>query len=423
MRAGKSLLGLLHRRPLPVAGVLALCLAALLVFVDWITWIQFNEAIVYTLPLVLAAMARSRRLLWWLALFLLGTTFAVYVVQIGPGLFSPREPFFVNRVLAAVTLLLTAGLLHAWTLALDKLEEQGLRLKVQNEQLDAANRELLRCQVEITRQNEELEHRRREAEEASGRKTRLLASVSHDIRTPLNAINLMADVIRRASDNPALAANVPGLAQRLQANALALGDLVSDLLDISSLDSGRVELHESEFSLNELLDEECRGLLPLAQAKNLALVAEPVVPPVWLRADRVKLARVLNNLVNNAIKFTAAGRVTLTAGLTPERAVLVRVQDTGAGIAAESLERIFDEFAQLHDPGHEQTKGWGLGLAICRRLVELMGGAITVESQLNRGSVFSVRLPPSCVLDRPADVADALTVGVTGGAGSMTRCD
>src|SRR5262249_896899 len=152
--------------------------------------------------------------------------------------------------------------------------------KVQNEQLDAANRELRRCHEEITRQNEELDRRRREAEEASGRKTRLLASVSHDMRSPLQAINLTAEVIRRAAADPAWAAKVPDLARRPQANRVAPGDLVSDLLDVPSLESGRVELHDSEFSLNELLAEECRRWLPPAQAKDLALAAEPVVPPV-----------------------------------------------------------------------------------------------------------------------------------------------
>jgi signal transduction histidine kinase len=421
MTARKDLLGLLHHRPLPVAGALAVGLAAVQVFIDWSTWIELNVSIVYTLPLVLAAMARSRRLVWGLALLLVGTTFAVYAVQIGPGAFSPREAFFVNRVLAAVTVLVTAGLLHAWTLALEKLEEQGRCLKAQNEQLDAANRELLGCQVEIARQNEELDRRRREAEEANGRKTRLLASVSHDIRSPLSVINLTAEVIRRTADDPALATKVPGLAQRLQANALAATELVSDVLDVSALDSGRVELHESEFALDELLAAECRRLLPLAQTKNLALTAEPAAPGLWVKADRVKLGRVLSNLVTNAIKFTGAGGVTLAAGLTPERAVLIWVCDTGVGIASEDAGRIFDEFEQARTRERDLAKGWGLGLAICRRLVGLMGGAITVESQVGRGSVFSVRLPPSCVVSRPEDGPDRADRGVSGTAGRTSR--
>jgi signal transduction histidine kinase len=400
MPARKSLLELVHRRPVPLAGLFAVLLAVLEVFLDWNTWVELNVSILYALPLVPAAAARSRRLLWGLALSLVGMTFVVYATQVARGAFSLREPFFVNRLLSAITVLLTAVLLHAWTLALDALEAQGRAMKEQNEHFDAANRELLRCQQEITRQNEELDRRRQEAEDASGRKTRLLATMSHDLRSPLHSINLLAEVLRRTADDPSLAAEVPGLAQRLQANALSLANLVSDVLDVSSLDSGRVELHESEFSLNELLAEECRRLLPLARAKGLWLASEPTEPFLRLRADRVKLARVLDNLLSNAIKFTETGGVTVSADLMPERAVRIYVRDTGVGIAAADLGRVFDEFSQLHNPERDRTKGWGLGLAICRRLVEVMGGEIAVESQPNRGSVFMVRLPPSCAVSR-----------------------
>jgi PAS domain S-box-containing protein len=246
----------------------------------------------------------------------------------------------------------------------------------------------------------ELDIRRREAEEASVRKTRFLASVSHDIRTPVNAINLMAEVIRRAADNPAVASQIPHLVQRLQANALALVELVSDVLDISRFDSGKVDLQETEFSLGELLAEEGRQLSPLAQDKNLRLVVEPPERPLWLRTDRVKLARVIGNLVGNAIKFTEAGSVCLSAALTPDRHVQIRVSDTGPGIAAEHLPHIWDEFAQLRNPARDREKGTGLGLAISKRMVEVMGGSIEVESTVNVGSVFTVTLPPSCVVLR-----------------------
>jgi signal transduction histidine kinase len=405
MESQRSLLGLLRRRPLPVAGILAIGLATIQVVIDWFTWIELNEAIVYPLPLVLAAMARGRRMLWILTGVLIATIFAVYSFQIAPGEFSLREPFFINRVLAAVTVLLTAIMLHVWTLALDKLDEQDRRLEAQNERLDAANRELQRLYEEIRRQNQALEQRRKAAEEASGRKTRLLASVSHDIRSPLTAINLTADVIRRAAHDAALGADVPALAQRVQANAAALAELVSDLLDMSALESGETQFNESEFGVKVMLDDVCRRLGPLAHAKNLDLAADSRIPDVHIRADWVKLTRVLSNLVTNAIKFTQRGGVTLTAELIGEQAV-IRVRDTGIGIPADSLERIFDEFTQLRNPRRESGQGWGLGLAICRRLAESMGGAVTVESELNRGSVFSVRLPASCIVQRSEACSD-----------------
>jgi signal transduction histidine kinase/ActR/RegA family two-component response regulator len=266
----------------------------------------------------------------------------------------------------------------------------------------------------------ELDLRRREAEEASVRKTRFLASVSHDIRTPVNAINLMAEVIRRAVDNPALAPQVPHMAQRLQANSLALVELVTDVLDVARFDVGKVELQESEFALNELLAEEHRQLQPLAADKDLTLDLDLPERPLWVRTDRVKLARVLGNLVGNAVKFTESGAVRLSAALGPERQVLIRVEDTGLGIAPEHQAFIFDEFAQLRNPARDREKGTGLGLAICKRLVEIMGGTISVESTPQRGSTFTVTLPASCVVMR---LGGPVTTGgspTTNGDGAAT---
>jgi signal transduction histidine kinase len=260
-------------------------------------------------------------------------------------------------------------------------------------------------QQEITRRNQELDLQRAEAEEASDRKTRLLMSVSHDIRTPLTTINLMAELISSTAADPGLLAKVPGLAQNLQTNARSLAEMVTDVLDISYFDSGRIELRESEFSLKQLIDEECGWLEPLAAAKGLMLTQAFASPVVWLCADRVKLARVLRNLMNNAIQFTARGGVTVSSAMTPARGVLICVTDTGAGIPRENLERIFGDFThlrtlQLRSPQAGKSGGWGLGLAICRRLTGLMGGEISVESEPNCGSVFKVHLPPSRVLQR-----------------------
>ena len=174
MKAMESLSGVLGNRPVPYAGAAAVLLAAILVFLDWITWIEVNESILFTLPLVLGAAARDRRLLWGLTGVLTATAVAVYSVQIPAGRFSLGEPFFINRLLAVVDLVIVAGLLHVWMSAVNILDAQARSLKKQNAALEAANGELLRCREEITRQNEELDRRRLEAEEACGRKTRLL---------------------------------------------------------------------------------------------------------------------------------------------------------------------------------------------------------------------------------------------------------
>jgi len=383
------------------AGVLAVLLAVVEAVFDWTTPIEINVSIVYGVPLVLAAMARSRLLLWGLALFLGLTIFAVYYAQTPPDLFSLRERSFLDRGLSATTLLIMACLLHARIVAINAIHEQRRLLNDKNVELEAVNRALRQREEEIARQNTDLDRRRREAEEGSDRKTRLLASVSHDIRTPVNAIGLMAEVILRSSDDPALAAQVPGLAQRLQASARALAGLVSDVLDASSFGSGRIRLRSKEFSLNELLAASCDRLLPLAETKGLRLVAELPEPAICLRTDAVSLSRILDNLLGNAIKFTENGSVTVTAEQTGQQAVLIHVHDTGIGIAPEGVAVLFDEVAQMSNPERDRSKGWGLGLAICRRLVAAIGGTITVKSHLNHGSVFSVHLPASWVGDRP----------------------
>lgn len=335
----------------------AVLLAAFEVYIDLDTWIELNVSIVYSLPLVLAAAGRSRKLIWLLVAALLAATFEIYVLQTPPAAFHPLEPRFLDRLLASVTLVVSAALLHGLTLMFDALEA-----------------------------------RRRQAEAASERKSRLLASVSHDVRTPLSTINVLADLIGHSAADPALARGVPGLAHTLQASALSIASMVTDVLDMSALDAGGVALRPSEFRLDELLAQECRALEPLARGKGLALRLDPA-EAIPVRADRVKLARIVRNLVGNAIKFTDAGGVTVACATSADGAVSIRVSDTGIGIGAADLERIFGEYAQLPASGSAGKRGWGLGLAISRRLAQMMGGDITVHSTPGSGSTFTVHLP------------------------------
>jgi signal transduction histidine kinase len=158
------------------------------------------------------------------------------------------------------------------------------------------------------------------------------------------------------------------------------------------MDSGSVQLHLAEFSIDELVAEECRRLRPLAEAKALHLAHEAATG-LRLRADRVKLARVLRNLVTNAIQYTAAGSITVGCSVSASGEPILRVRDSGIGIAPEHRESIFGEFARLPEAHSHNARGWGLGLAICRRLALLMGCRIIVESAPGEGSTFTVVLP------------------------------
>lgn len=255
--------------------------------------------------------------------------------------------------------------------------------------------------VDITVQKElqrELDTRRREAEEASVRKTRFLAAVSHDIRTPANAISLLAELIRRTASNPSMVGDVPELAQELHASAASLVNLLSDVLDVARFDSDKVELQESEFPLGGLLSDEQRQLLPLAREKGLSLHFTMPDEPVVVRTDRIKLARILGNLIGNAIKFTERGEVRVNAHRNGDNTIQISVSDTGVGIAPEHLSHIFDEFFQLRNPERDRAKGSGLGLTICKRLVDAMGGTLDVRSAPGAGSTFTLTLPAYAIV-------------------------
>jgi signal transduction histidine kinase len=205
----------------------AIILAATGVVIDWATRIELNVAILYSLPLVIAAVARDRKLVWALAAVLLVVTFGVYFAQVDDGEASMRGFFFMDRVLAAACILLNAGILDAWMRSVDRLLLRDLAIRKQNEVLAATNRELTLHKQQVTSQNEELERRRLEIEQVSMRKTQMLASLSHDIRTPIQAITLLSELMRRTAERPELAGRIPALAQRLRSNALSVVDFLS----------------------------------------------------------------------------------------------------------------------------------------------------------------------------------------------------
>jgi signal transduction histidine kinase len=341
--------------------VAAVIVAGALIAIDALTWIELNWPILFGLPLMLAGLSGSQRLLWTLTALLMGTAFVVYLLQRPPGAFAD-DPWFVNRLMVEAEIAVTAIMVAVLMQALEVLKKRG-----------------------------------EAAEAASRRKTRLLASLSHDLRTPLGTINLIAQLIQRTAGPSAPGAQLKTLAQGLEKNVMSVSALLSDALDISALESGRSALRETEFSLNDLLIEERERLGPLAAAKGLSLTVAPAEPDVRVLADRVKLARILGNLLSNAIKFTHSGGVHIDAARTGDGGLLLRVADTGEGVAPEDLARIFDAFVQARDRP-PNSEGWGLGLAISRRLAELMGCTITVRSQLDKGSVFTVRLPPPRVV-------------------------
>ncbi|WP_145274391.1 ATP-binding protein [Tautonia plasticadhaerens] len=234
---------------------------------------------------------------------------------------------------------------------------------------------------------------RDDAERSARNKARFLSAISHDLRTPVNALNLLAEALDRRLRGLPEDAELARLSSYLRRASGNLAELVSDLLDLTCFDSGEVTQHLIDFPLAEWLDSTLGPMAMAAQQKGLEFTWSIEAGVTWIRADRVKLGRVLTNLVGNAIKFTDSGSVRVSAGLPPDGRLVLSVEDTGPGIPDAQLGRIFDEFAQLRNPERDRNKGTGLGLAICRRLVEAVGGRLEVTSLADNGSRFSALFP------------------------------
>jgi signal transduction histidine kinase len=267
----------------------------------------------------------------------------------------------------------------------------------------------------------ELEQKKQDAEDASIQKTNFLAAVSHDIRNPVNAISLLAEVIERCSMDPAKVARIPELSKSLWNNARSLVELVSDVLDLTRLEAGILDLSLSDFSLCELIREEVEKALPQAESKNLKLECRLPAGEIRLLSDRIKVARIIANLIGNAVKFTEHGGITIDYSREEDGRLLIHVRDTGIGIPSEQVEHVFDEFMQGRNPERNREKGTGLGLAICRSLVRSLGFDIGVKSLIGVGSTFTVEIPAGHLAsDRTGNEAapQGGSITVTDSAGS-----
>jgi len=260
------------------------------------------------------------------------------------------------------------------------------------------NPTLLRARIgaslEKKRLRDEIKENSRRLETASTHKSQFLANMSHELRTPLNAIIGVTEMMRDDAQELKLDDKIEPL-DRVLGAARHLLALINDILDLSKIEAGRMELHLDSFSLNPLIEDIVKTIEPLAAKNANRVVAHCDSAIGMMHADPMRIRQALLNLVSNANKFTERGTIAINAGLEDGHRdrVTIAVTDTGIGMTVEQMGKLFREFSQADSTTSRNYGGTGLGLAISRRFCQMMGGDITVESEPGRGSTFKIWLP------------------------------
>ncbi|MDQ1061337.1 ATP-binding protein [Stenotrophomonas sp. SORGH_AS_0282] len=278
---------------------------------------------------------------------------------------------------------------------IDQLRAQATALRAE---LEETNQGVLALYAELDQQAEQLR-------EVSELKSRFLSYMSHEFRTPLGSILSMTRLLEDGIDGP-LTDEQRRQVRFISGSASELREMVDDLLDLAKIEAGRITISPAWFDLMDLFAA-LRGMFrPLIEENRVDLVFEdpPALPLLY--TDDKKLAQILRNFISNALKFTPNGQVVVSAKLVDAHSVCFSVRDTGIGIPQDLLPTLFEDFVQVDTPLQKRLRGTGLGLSLCKRFAELLGGEVGVTSELGVGSEFHVKLPLKLAAEETAD-ADA----------------
>jgi len=279
-------------------------------------------------------------------------------------------------------------LIESFNEMLGQIQERDTALREARDELE---QRVLERTTQLAVANKELDLRNREVERATQLKSKFLASMSHELRTPLNTIVGFSDLLAEQTAGQ-LNDKQKRFVHHIKQGSAHLLQLINDILDLSKIEAGQLEFHCEAFQIGEALPEVLSTIRPLAMAKHIT-VQEKIESDLGVFADRVRFKQILYNLLSNAVKFTPKdGRIDIEC-FENGGTICVSVADTGIGIRPEDQKLVFEEFRQVEVSNTNTQEGTGLGLAITKRLVEQQGGRISLESELGKGSRFTVTLP------------------------------
>lgn len=271
---------------------------------------------------------------------------------------------------------------------LSRLNEE---MQKQNEQIKNQNKTLLELSEQLKEKAKELELQKQKAEESTKLKSQFLASMSHELRTPMNSILGLTELIL---DKAQLDDKNRERLEVVLKSGRRLMNLINDILDLSKIEAGKMEIREDEVILEELIEDVASTIQPLVYEKGLRFtVNRKCDTRIIITTDKARVIQVLINLLGNAVKFTDKGYIELSVATTDDNYLVFSVSDTGIGIPEEAQKIIFEEFRQVDGSNTRKYSGTGLGLAISKKIVDLLGGKIWVKSIVGKGSIFSFTLP------------------------------
>ncbi len=295
------------------------------------------------------------------------------------------------------TLLLLQGVFPSLTaringvLLFHQIKEQATQLEKQNTELEIQGKELSAQSLELSRQNTELKMQKNQLDEANRLKSTFLSNMSHELRTPLNSVIALSSVLKRKLKT-AIPEEEYSYIDVIERNGKQLLELINDVLDLSRIESGHVEIEQADINIKDLINEMITLIEPQATEKNITLKSLINEDLPSLKSDGNKIRHILQNLIGNAVKFTEKGKVEVTA-FEKDDYLHILVSDTGIGIPSDQISNIFDEFRQIDSSTSRKYGGTGLGLSIARRYAHLLGGTIEVQSTSGKGSAFTLILP------------------------------